>query len=131
MDSLFSSLFTFHYGPIQMLEFPYFSKKVTLIYIPLWSYSNMSCIFSSPFLKRFTFHYGPIQMTHNKLCIRTSPIYIPLWSYSNSNASLLFLRSAAFTFHYGPIQIIVYSKHDSVFTIFTFHYGPIQMQQHT
>ena len=53
--------FTFHYGPIQ-IKLRSFTMHFTKIYIPLWSYSNLSLIFSL------------------NSCIS---IYIPLWSYSN------------------------------------------------
>ena len=78
---------------------------VKLIYIPLWSYSNLtlrliftvfpylhstmvlfkleSDVNNAPFLSIFTFHYGPIQIRLYFLKPFQFFIYIPLWSYSN------------------------------------------------
>ena len=79
-----SNEFTFHYGPIQILIHLFSLITYALIYIPLWSYSNLFGTLSSSYELLFTFHYGPIQM------------------YSNI---VIFLFNSPFTFHYGPIQI--------------------------
>ena len=56
-----SNEFTFHYGPIQILRKKNI-KNTSIIYIPLWSYSNSSVVINK------------------EIC---NSIYIPLWSYSN------------------------------------------------
>ena len=79
-----STAFTFHYGPIQILKL-----TVTcidpLIYIPLWSYSNL------------------VRLVRRR---RSPSIYIPLWSYSNMIFLKIFEVILKFTFHYGPIQML-------------------------
>ena len=77
-------LFTFHYGPIQML-----------------SYMNLNNI-----SLEFTFHYGPIQiiirfimqLTQTNLH-STMVLFKFYWTYN-----LVYIK-LPFTFHYGPIQI--------------------------
>ena len=58
-----------------------------VIYIPLWSYSNLLTCRHYRFCILFTFHYGPIQIDSIKE--RYDSIEI-------------------FTFHYGPIQIVLH-----------------------
>ena len=62
-----SSSFTFHYGSILiktiMVSIPY-----TAIYIPLWFYSNESCIDIILTNNKFTVHYGSILMLCSKNC---------------------------------------------------------------
>ena len=83
-----------------------FKSKNNIIYIPLWSYSNVVSLSAENIAKLFTFHYGPIQMMTSKqkefietvftfhygpiqikradkLLCKHNIIYIPLWSYSN------------------------------------------------
>ena len=86
------TLFTFHYGPIQIstIYCKYIHK--TNIYIPLWSYSNaafylfyrfvndlhstmvlfkLRCLHKKFSRLLFTFHYGPIQIySHLNLSLR-------------------------------------------------------------
>ena len=76
-------IFTFHYGPIQIV----------------WNAGSSSS------LNAFTFHYGPIQIVLNYWGFTLSYIYIPLWSYSNGIENLNIMPFKLFTFHYGPIQM--------------------------
>ena len=77
-------LFTFHYGPIQIISDYYNLICNNSIYIPLWSYSNRKN-FNYKLLKKY--------------------IYIPLWSYSNGKNNTIPSDNTSFTFHYGPIQM--------------------------
>ena len=103
------------------------THDIGLIYIPLWSYSNVSIksmvhcaylhlhstmvlfklrhTFATSYLMQFTFHYGPIQIYNNYIIRKEILIYIPLWSYSNKKYCEASHKSVKFTFHYGPIQI--------------------------
>ena len=56
-------VFTFHYGPIQIKVTQNANECDKLIYIPLWSYSNISQDILILLMNWFTFHYGPIQMS--------------------------------------------------------------------
>ena len=145
------SVFTFHYGPIQ-IESEMDMNDNEFIYIPLWSYSNLkyllvpelhqeftfhygpiqikSYVLLTQFTLQFTFHYGPIQMesqeTDNS---RKYNIYIPLWSYSNScsrkirRCGCLDLHSTMVLFKSNCTFMYIYYNY-----IFTFHYGPIQIR---
>ena len=81
----FSSVFTFHYGPIQIVV--------------------VTCSIIG-YLK-FTFHYGPIQIVvvtcsiigYLKFTFHYGPIQISVNDYINDIKN-------KFTFHYGPIQIL-------------------------
>ena len=101
--------------------------RSSVIYIPLWSYSNRYRRRYWRSRKWFTFHYGPIQILYNLLTLhlyhiyiplwsysniveaddngRNERIYIPLWSYSNEAEVRAFADWIRFTFHYGPIQM--------------------------
>ena len=104
-SNIITGIFTFHYGPIQIAFIStYLNKFINLhstmvlfklqpgsictkhivIYIPLWSYSNLITTSSYSIVPTFTFHYGPIQiLLLLKYEYDSAYIYIPLWSYSN------------------------------------------------
>ena len=76
------SIFTFHYGPIQMgYRDKRSSSKInlhsTMVLFKFNIKINLYC------LSIFTFHYGPIQIRLYFLKPFQFFIYIPLWSYSN------------------------------------------------
>ena len=96
------------------------------IYIPLWSYSNVTCSIIGYLKGIFTFHYGPIQMQQSQSCICNFRIYIPLWSYSNSDVA-----SYRLPLHHLHSTMVLFklccSGTPRYFKLFTFHYGPIQI----
>ncbi len=92
IDTLILNLFTFHYGPIQIIGTYKIFIRENNIYIPLWSYSNYKIIFNIILKNLFTFHYGPIK------------IFISQKAYD-------ILKK--FTFHYGPIQILYQFESDT------------------
>ena len=76
-------LFTFHYGPIQILRLsiePWSSAKFTFHYGPIQMMTSKQKEFIETV---FTFHYGPIQIAKMAIALSYHEIYIPLWSYSN------------------------------------------------
>ena len=83
------------------------SRLYAIIYIPLWSYSNVA-----------TFNDDILNYL----------IYIPLWSYSNRVNRRHYRADIQFTFHYGPIQIGNFAGYSAISQVFTFHYGPIQIK---
>ena len=120
-------LFTFHYGPIQ-IELTFHQLRISKIYIPLWSYSNTLIILCMNLILNLHSTMVLFKYSNYLFYNRIFKIYIPLWSYSNGKRSATLDVSYLFTFHYGPIQIVK-SQFDTKFSfIFTFHYGPIQIR---
>ena len=99
-------LFTFHYGPIQILDIEDITSIGNYLHSTMVLFKLISLVTLSPFSPAFTFHYGPIQI-----------IFVIYYLY----------QIKKFTFHYGPIQmagILLFIVNPFAFT---FHYGPIQM----
>ena len=104
--------FTFHYGPIQILEFIHIFF-LSAIYIPLWSYSNLIS-FALPLKTSVHLHSTMVLF---KCIFRTIPvnrenIYIPLWSYSN--LILVFIKVATMCIY---IPLWSYSNKSFFFSI--------------
>ena len=123
----------------------------SVIYIPLWFYSNDLKALKSKTPDTFTFHYGSILIWKNQSYNTCIPIYIPLWFYSNhslkwlepdkeqiyiplwfySNETIKTINSSH-TIIYIPLWF--YSNDNRKIIMrnsirFTFHYGSILMRQ--
>ena len=78
-------LFTFHYGPIQMVTgYGRHLEQANLHSTMVLFKFGMTANDAFDLIASFTFHYGPIQIDNLA--------FFPVIKYS-------------FTFHYGPIQI--------------------------
>ena len=120
--------FTFQYGSIQIIKHT-FTDIISILYIPIWFYSNGQKVFITLEINVFTFQYGSIQIDMLKFCDekfqdftfqygsiqinvaensadRERFLYIPIWFYSNATGLLLRLRCPGFTFQYGSIQMV-------------------------
>ena len=85
-----SFIFTFHYGPIQIISLGTNKQalaKFTFHYGPI---QIKIFSFNYDIFSEFTFHYGPIQILYK---VSFDIIY------------------ALFTFHYGPIQMCEFCYH--------------------
>ena len=79
----------------------------SIIYIPIWFYSNKVSDDSTYIDSRFTFQYGSIQMVED---VSATNVY------------------ASFTFQYGSIQMKCSDDSTYVDSKFTFQYGSIQIE---
>ena len=100
-------VFTFHYGPIQIMK-NLTPQQLKDIYIPLWSYSNLLSDYSSN--------------------SRHLHLHSTMVLFKFSSAPPGDISSPPFTFHYGPIQIVLHLVTSVWSVLFTFHYGPIQIE---
>ena len=98
--------FTFQSGYIQMYSVRYVLQVSSMLYIPIWLYSN--------------------QKQPKKVHWRMS-LYIPIWLYSNHISLLPYPHHPRFTFQSGYIQIKfkAFSRYNYIW--FTFQSGYIQI----
>ena len=118
-------IFTFHYGSILISEALRSSASYSVIYIPLWFYSNSFPFDLDLVQDKFTFHYGSILIWFTEVKNTMKMIYIPLWFYSNffrcyffGGGSLIYIP----LWFYSNFDTIIYISNS---TLFTFHYGSI------
>ena len=142
-------LFTFHYGPIQMVFRSWKNRACQYLHSTMVLFKSFwfCCITKFIFNLHSTmvlFKWTNIKSSQTFSCIYiplwsysnwnnkskqrpNKSIYIPLWSYSNEETSRVVERCPVFTFHYGPIQIDMMNYLLNYASTFTFHYGPIQI----
>ena len=100
----------------------------TLLYIPIWFYSNgiVCCNFF-----KLNILYIPIWFYSNWKIIQKLQhrecLYIPIWFYSNVDGSVCSPNFINFTFQSGSIQITQLQKKYNELLTFTFQSGSIQM----
>ena len=125
-------------------------KSCTILYIPIWFYSNGRTQAERVARQSFTFQSGSIQMLCIKLikdelnllyipiwfysnciiivhCPHSCRLYIPIWFYSNRDFQCYYLCVASFTFQSGSIQIFTSFTTFCGYKFFTFQSGSIQI----
>ena len=122
--------FTFQSGSIQIILSNVICKKRTVLYIPIWFYSNYVLELQTT---RPPFLYIPIWFYSNytppAVYEAVRDLYIPICFYSNPGWKSIILISSYFTFQSGSIQIIFTASFKSPITNFTFQSGSIQIHQ--
>ena len=102
----------------------------TLLYIPIWFYSNgiVCCNFF-----KLNILYIPIWFYSNWKIIQKLQhrecLYIPIWFYSNVDGSVCSPNFINFTFQSGSIQITQLQKKYNELLTFTFQSGSIQINK--